>query len=177
MPPASAIPTTVQRSPPNGSSAPSATPLNRSAMFLPTTISCVPNWKARPSVTRKPGRSSNAWGDTPRTTTLLIPFVVFLKRLITTTTSRDSSGRPSLAGATSGWVSRTLAVPRSIWLTSSEPAARRSTMAFSGEPVSTSVASRPWASIKTPANTNTTSATPPRVRAVVRRRAQRLRQM
>src|SRR5947208_16118601 len=50
-------------------------------------------------------------------------------------------------------------------------------MTLSGEPVSMRAASRPRASMSTPANTNTTSATPPTVSAVVRRRAQRLRQI
>src|SRR2546426_516741 len=66
VPPASAIPTTVQRSPPNASSAPSATPLNWVAMLFPTTTSCVPNWKGRPWTMWTLGRSSSARGDTPR---------------------------------------------------------------------------------------------------------------
>src|SRR5205823_14254130 len=50
-------------------------------------------------------------------------------------------------------------------------------MTLLGPPVSTRVASKPRASMSTPANTKTTSATPPMVSAVVRRRAQRLRQI
>src|SRR5438132_602468 len=63
VPPASAMPTTVQRSPPKASSAPRATPLKSDAMPFPTTTSCVPNWKGRPWTIWTPGRSSSARGE------------------------------------------------------------------------------------------------------------------
>src|SRR5437879_7893601 len=96
---------------------------------------------------------------------------------MTRTSSRDRSARPSAPRATPLSASSTSAVARSTWLESSDVAERRSTITLSGAPVSTRVASRPRASMSTPANTNTTSATPPTVSAVVRRRAQRLRQI
>src|SRR5437660_3700905 len=96
---------------------------------------------------------------------------------MTRTSSRDRSARPSAPRATPLSASSTSAVARSTWLESSDVAERLSTITLSGAPVSTRVASRPRASVGTPANTNTTSATPPTVSPVLRRRAQRLRQM
>src|SRR2546425_968961 len=91
--------------------------------------------------------------------------------------SLDRIARPSAPSATPSWASSPSAVARSTWLESWDVAERLSTITLSGEPVSTRAASRPRASMSTPAKTNTTSATPPTVSAVVRRRAQRLRQI
>src|SRR5690348_10352817 len=144
-------------------------------MLLPTTISCVPNRNGWPDVMRTPLRSSSPCGDTPRTDTFASELLPMRRRSITTMSSLERSGRPSAASATSGCSSNRPAVSRSIWLTSSELAERRKTITLSGAPVSTRVACSPRASISTPANTNTTSATPPTVRSVVNRRAHRLR--
>src|SRR5690349_5000496 len=144
-------------------------------MLLPTTISWVPNRNGWPEVMCTPLRSSSPCGDTPRTDTFASELLPIRRRSITTMSSLERSDRPSAAGATSGCSSNRPAVSRSIWLTSSELAERRSTITLSGAPVSTRVACNPRASISTPANTNTTSATPPTVRSVVNRRAHRLR--
>ena len=79
--------------------------------------------------------------------------------------------------AASGWPSTMATCSRSSALWTSVSEERRSAIALSGEPVSTSVRSSPSASISTAANTNTTRAMPPAVSSVVPRRAARLRRL
>ncbi len=113
----------------------------------------------------------------PRMTTLDGLVVPRLFRVISTTSSRAASGPPSAARATWGRLSTSGAWSRSTELSISDLAPCRSTTTLSGEPVSTSVARNPSDSMSMAANTNTTSAMPPTVRAVVRRRASMLRRL
>jgi len=77
----------------------------------------------------------------------------------------------------SGRLSTMPACSRSMPLCTSVCEPRRITTTLSSWPVDTSVFCSPAASISTVANTYTTSAMPPAVSAVVRRRASRLRAM
>ncbi|MDR8745590.1 hypothetical protein FEQ01_06484 [Burkholderia pseudomultivorans] len=129
----------------------------------------------RPAVSRTRGRSARPDGETPRITTFDgLPVEVFTSE-ISTTASFDTSGRPSAPSATDGCISSALACWWSIALWISVSAPLRITTTLSGSPVETSVCVSPASSISTVANTKITSAIPPAVSAVVRRRAHRLR--
>jgi len=101
--------------------------------------------------------------------------VDFLIRPISTTTSRAAMGEPSASIAISGRVVMVEACTRSMPLCTSVPDPFRKITAFVGKPVDTRVCRSPSASIKVAAKTNTTSAMPPAVKAVVIRRVSRLR--
>jgi hypothetical protein len=91
--------------------------------------------------------------DVPRTVTLLGLPLLRLGRLISTTGSALSSGRPSASVAMPGRVDRTAAWPRSMALLISAPAPWRSTITLSGWPVATRVLRMPSLIISTVANT------------------------
>ena len=131
----------------------------------------------RPSTSFTCGRSSRPIGVTPRITTFAGLPVARFGRLMSTTGSLDTIGRPSLDSAILGRLSTMPACSRAIPLCTSVCALRRMTTTLSSCPVATSVFSNPAESISTVANTYTTSAMPPAVSTVVRRRATRLRAM
>ena len=113
----------------------------------------------------------------PRMITLARLSLAFLIRVISTTSSLATSGRPSRPAAISGWVSTMAACSRSTPLCISVSDERRITTALSNTPVSTSVCRSPSASMVMAANTNTTKAMPAAVSRVVVRRASRLRRL
>ena len=111
----------------------------------------------------------------PRTGTLLrLPVSIFGSEL-STTTSLEASGSPWVSRAICGRLSISAACSRVTPLCTSVCAPLRISTTLFGWPVATSVARRPASSISTAANTNTTSAMPPAVSTVVRRRTHRLR--
>ncbi|MNT30033.1 hypothetical protein D3C72_1658050 [compost metagenome] len=129
----------------------------------------------RPVTSRTCGRRSMPGGEMPRITTLDGCPVLVLVSEISTTASREASGRPAPLMATAGCISMMLAWSRltELWISVSAPL-RISTTLFCS-PVVTRVFFRPASSISMVAKTNTTSASPPAVSAVVRRLAHRLR--
>lgn len=115
------------------------------------------------------------WGPSPRTVTLDTLPLSRLASVISTTTSLEASRTPPAPSATWGCDSTSAAWARSTLLCTSVSEARRITTTLSSAPVCTRARCRPWSSISTAANTNTTSAMPPAVNAVVSLRAHRLR--
>jgi hypothetical protein len=136
-----------------------------------------PGWNRRPSVTRTCGRKTKPCAPAPRMTTLDALPPPRRGSEISTTVSFDTSGMPCASRAMAGWLAAILAMLRSMPLCTSVSAERRVMTTLSYSPVVTSVVRKPSSSISTVANTNTTSASPPAVSAVVRRRAHRLRAM
>ena len=145
------------------------------AMFEPTTISAEPGAKVRPAVSFTCGRSAKPADPTPRITTFEGFCAPRLGSEISTTVSLDTMRRASAPSAIAGFISTTFAWsrPMPLWISVSAPLRIATTLSYS--PVVTKVCLRPASSISTAANTNTTSASPPAVSAVVSRRVQRLR--
>ena len=121
----------------------------------------------RPSISFTCGLNSSETGETPRMTTFDGLSVPLLGRDMRTTSSFAANALPSRFVATPGQVSSIAACSLVTALCTSETAPLRTTAAFSGEPVSTSVFSNPSASMAMEANTNTTRAMPIAVSAVV----------
>ncbi len=139
-------------------------------------ISDEPERNIRPCTTFTCGLSTLPISGTPRTTTLLRLFGwSIFGREFSTTTSFETSARPSGPRATSGAVSISAAWSRRIplWISVWLPCLITTTL--SNDPVDTSVVFNPASSISTAAKTNTTRAMPPAVSAVVSLRTQRLR--
>jgi hypothetical protein len=173
--PASNMPTTVQARCAKCSWSPIRVFSNPRAIAPPTMISELPGENIRPATSRTCGRSRRPDSETPRITTFdgfCAP--IFLSE-IRMTVSLLMSGRESGPVASAGCVSITFAWSRvmPLWISVSAP--RRIAITLSCSPVPTSVRLRPASSISTVAKTNTTSASPPAVNAVVKRRVQRLR--
>ena len=175
--PASNTPTTAHSRAAKPMVRPNSAPSNRAATPWPTAISARPGRGSRPASMRTCGRMASEAAEIPRIVTLELEPEPRLRRLISTTTSRAASGRPSGPVAISGWVSATPASARPTTLWTSEAADLRITTTLSGDPESTRVRSSPSASIRMAVKANTTSAMPPAVSAVVRRRARRLRRL
>jgi hypothetical protein len=96
---------------------------------------------------------------------------------LSTSTSRDTRACPLASRAICGRLSISAACSRDTALCTSVCAPLPMKSTLSAEPLATSVARNPAASISTAANTNTTSAMPPAVSTVVSRLTHRLRAM
>ena len=125
LPPASNTPTMVHSRNPKRRRSPMATPSKRSAMLLPTTISELPGRQVRPATMCTWGRRTRPRSPAPRITTFEGLPLPRLGSEISTSTSFETSGRPSRSSATSGCDSTTPACARSTALCTSVPDERR----------------------------------------------------
>ena len=144
-------------------------------MLAPAAISLLPGLGIRPALMRTCGRSARLAAPIPRIVTFAGRSPRRCSRLISTMISLATSRSPPAPTATSGWTSTIAAASRATELCTSVCEDFRISTALSYDPVSTSVARSPAASICIAANTNTTIAMPAAVSTVVSRRVQRLR--
>ena len=160
VPPASTTPTMVHALPPKRTVLPRSKPLNAVGTFLPTTSSASPGRNIRPATSCTVGRTSSAFGETPRTCVLPSVSPRRIGNAATTTTSGLTSGPMPGARATPGTssITRTWSTGTPLSISLVEPARR--TMALRAEPDATSVASKPRASDSIATNTPTVPAMP-----------------